>query len=618
MSHADTCRPRLYVYDLPARYRDDREGGFGKPYNHTSNPTGVQLWQTAEFALGDLLLHRATAYRCRTTDAQSADLFFVPAYSSRQHNRPTERLAEGGNLRALHSRLRKVQVNRCSMLALNGGPTGGAIRGNCSALEARGGADHILINPRNGAPYESHPYAELDYLDPRFGNATLLDLMEPGAWTTRWPGDYKPEARYHSIPHPSLIHLDPAISHLPWRSTHPRGVLVAGAFGVAHGSKAIIGLRTALQRACLASPDGVCRFHKLGDKVAARAGGGAAATGTAWTQYWGRGQAPPASSTSFKGIASPPAGSTAGAAPGSTAPPPPVGPAEPGWHSIARLYWNATFCMHPPGDAVSRKAIIDSLLLGCIPVLFHEGQAVQWPWHWGRWRADSSVLLDMQAITQRKLDPIGALRSIPAARVQHMQSTIAAHAHVLQYAAVDTASLPAIRRVTQQAKSEQHTPSAEPRTGAPHRTLPDAFDVALHHAWRRAKDTHTIDGGMRTQQSEGAALDAAITALEREPTLGPWGGRSVGTCSRTWGVPGDCEKGDAGTWRVGAAHGFGVVSIDDCTERCKQCSRCNWISHSHAHQQCDWYHTCNTSKLNRRFGGETFRTRRVKVVEGAE
>ena len=274
MSHADTCRPRLYVYDLPARYRDDREGGFGKPYNHTSNPTGVQLWQTAEFALGDLLLHRATAYRCRTTDAQSADLFFVPAYSSRQHNRPTERLAEGGNLRALHSRLRKVQVNRCSMLALNGGPTGGAIRGNCSALEARGGADHILINPRNGAPYESHPYAELDYLDPRFGNATLLDLMEPGAWTTRWPGDYKPEARYHSIPHPSLIHLDPAISHLPWRSTHPRGVLVAGAFGVAHGSKAIIGLRTALQRACLASPDGVCRFHKLGDKVAARAGGG--------------------------------------------------------------------------------------------------------------------------------------------------------------------------------------------------------------------------------------------------------------------------------------------------------------------------------------------------------
>ena len=55
---ASACRPRLYVYDLPARYRDDREGGFGQAYNHTAvpNPTGVQLWQTAEFALGGLLL----------------------------------------------------------------------------------------------------------------------------------------------------------------------------------------------------------------------------------------------------------------------------------------------------------------------------------------------------------------------------------------------------------------------------------------------------------------------------------------------------------------------------------------------------------------------------------
>ena len=64
-----------------------------------------------------------------------------------------------------------------------------------------------------------------------------------------------------------------------------------------------------------------------------------------------------------------------------------LAPPEPAWHSIARLYWNSTFCLQPQGDAVSRKAIVDSLLLGCIPVLFHEGQAQQWPWHWGSWYA---------------------------------------------------------------------------------------------------------------------------------------------------------------------------------------------------------------------------------------
>ena len=55
--------------------------------------------------------------------------------------------------------------------------------------------------------------------------------------------------------------------------------------------------------------------------------------------------------------------------------------------------------------------------------------------------------------------------------------------------------------------------------------------------------------------------------------------------------------------------GFGVVSLDDCTQMCRRCARCRWISLSLAHQQCDWYHSCNTTKLNRRFGGETFRTR---------
>ena len=44
----------------------------------------------------------------------------------------------------------------------------------------------------------------------------------------------------------------------------------------------------------------------------------------------------------------------------------------------AQLYWDATFCLQPGGDTISRKAILDALLLGCVPVLFHKGQRAQW------------------------------------------------------------------------------------------------------------------------------------------------------------------------------------------------------------------------------------------------
>ena len=48
------------------------------------------------------------------------------------------------------------------------------------------------------------------------------------------------------------------------------------------------------------------------------------------------------------------------------------------------------------------QAIVDSLVLGCIPVLFHVGQARQWPWHWGAWQRDASVVFDMDAINGRR------------------------------------------------------------------------------------------------------------------------------------------------------------------------------------------------------------------------
>ena len=54
--------------------------------------------------------------------------------------------------------------------------------------------------------------------------------------------------------------------------------------------------------------------------------------------------------------------------------PPPESDASGRVASIAALYWRSTFCLQPIGDGVSRAGIIDALLLGCIPVLFSDGQ----------------------------------------------------------------------------------------------------------------------------------------------------------------------------------------------------------------------------------------------------
>ena len=197
--------------------------------------------------------------------------------------------------------------------------------------------------------------------------------------------------------------------------------------------------------------------------------------------------------------------------------------------------------------------------------------------------------------TDGRFDVIGRLAAIPAARVRRMQATIASNAHRMHYAAIDTTRLPS------------RLASGLPPEGE---RLTDAFDIALEHAWARATEAATVEAGARTQSVDGAALDAALDLFDAEPAVGSWGGPNAGTCMRTWGVPGDCERGVAGTWRLGAE--YGLLSIDECTERCRRCGRCKWISHSHAHQQCDWYSSCNASKLRRGFGAETFKTRLVR------
>lgn len=93
------------------------------------------------------------------------------------------------------------------------------------------------------------------------------------------------------------------------------------------------------------------------------------------------------------------------------------------------------FCLEPPGFANIRKAILDALQLGCIPVLFLPSDitSMLWPWHWGDWRNESSVILPLDEYTDGRIDLRERLSAITAARVASMQASIARHATRLVY-----------------------------------------------------------------------------------------------------------------------------------------------------------------------------------------
>lgn len=91
-------------------------------------------------------------------------------------------------------------------------------------------------------------------------------------------------------------------------------------------------------------------------------------------------------------------------------------------------YYQSTFCLQPPGDAITRRGVVDSLLLGCIPVLFHPGQLDMWPWHFG-WGRNASILIP----TSRYGETMRILKAVGPQEVERIRSSIRENAHKLVY-----------------------------------------------------------------------------------------------------------------------------------------------------------------------------------------
>eukprot|EP00192_Tetraselmis_astigmatica_P013568 CAMPEP_0117685002 /NCGR_PEP_ID=MMETSP0804-20121206/21480_1 /TAXON_ID=1074897 /ORGANISM="Tetraselmis astigmatica, Strain CCMP880" /LENGTH=326 /DNA_ID=CAMNT_0005496191 /DNA_START=824 /DNA_END=1805 /DNA_ORIENTATION=+ len=106
--------------------------------------------------------------------------------------------------------------------------------------------------------------------------------------------------------------------------------------------------------------------------------------------------------------------------------------------SIREIKQNSIFCLEPGGDSPYRKSLSDSLLLGCIPVVFSPYLQLVDEWHWGPFRQSSHVYINRQDYLDGRLDLFAHLQHLVDTGVAAaMRKAIAEGAHAMQYALGD-------------------------------------------------------------------------------------------------------------------------------------------------------------------------------------
>nr|GEX60384.1 xyloglucan-specific galacturonosyltransferase 1 [Tanacetum cinerariifolium] len=82
--------------------------------------------------------------------------------------------------------------------------------------------------------------------------------------------------------------------------------------------------------------------------------------------------------------------------------------------SLIGLFTESEFCLQPPGDSPTRKSVFDSLVSGCIPVLFDPYTAYyQYPWHLPEDHTKYSVFIDQEDVRAMKVNVVERLMEIP-------------------------------------------------------------------------------------------------------------------------------------------------------------------------------------------------------------
>ncbi|AES94058.1 putative exostosin [Medicago truncatula] len=93
--------------------------------------------------------------------------------------------------------------------------------------------------------------------------------------------------------------------------------------------------------------------------------------------------------------------------------------------SIIELFVESEFCLQPPGDSPTRKSVFDSLISGCIPVLFDPFTAYyQYAWHLPEDYDKYSVFMDKKEVREMNVNVVERLGNISLRDRENMRRYI--------------------------------------------------------------------------------------------------------------------------------------------------------------------------------------------------
>ncbi|KAK9079655.1 hypothetical protein SSX86_001328 [Deinandra increscens subsp. villosa] len=93
--------------------------------------------------------------------------------------------------------------------------------------------------------------------------------------------------------------------------------------------------------------------------------------------------------------------------------------------SLIGLFTESEFCLQPPGDSPTRKSVFDSLVSGCIPVVFDPFTAYyQYPWHLPEDHGKYSIFIDQEEVRNMKINVVERLMKVPLKERDDMRRNI--------------------------------------------------------------------------------------------------------------------------------------------------------------------------------------------------
>eukprot|EP00914_Ancora_sagittata_P001756 GHVO01004196.1.p1 GENE.GHVO01004196.1~~GHVO01004196.1.p1 ORF type:complete len:577 (+),score=66.39 GHVO01004196.1:11-1741(+) len=384
--------PKVYKYELPdwitsRRVRDDAgqaDPWDANPYGARVNESQPYLYHTKHKSYGSLLEHGLETYgrMCKTEDPFEADLFFIPWYrdwfcGARPCNWWTKESPEESELFAV---IQNISLEKYGE----------------NFFRRKYGWDHVITTGNEGAINQVPK--DWKYRRGEYTNLTTVTKKYMASITAAHPSsvhfEWSMKEQHFSLPW-TATHLQlprtTEIKSVPknweekkmtatkegekiipgwWQNFQKRRYLVAVAFGSVQGNRAIV------KEVCLNSPSCVYMttdrdavFHDDHPKA---------------------------------------------------------------MEDVLQLYGESTFCVHLPGDTCGRKGIIDSIMLGCIPVLFH-ACGVEIAYDYFNVNRASIVL------TKKDLKTfIPTLEGLNPWVIRDKQFYIAANAHRLQFSRVSS------------------------------------------------------------------------------------------------------------------------------------------------------------------------------------